>query len=658
MIDRRKLITATGASALALALPRLSAAQAAAPAALPPTPTFDQWAKSPDLDHVCLSPQGQSIAFTREKDGVKYMTVYNLPTDATQVFNLGTAKIGGLFWVDEDHLCLSTFATSKIERFAGGRGTFSIATIYNIRKKTVNTLFSHVDGFATFVDGGMNVITMDGQTWITASSLPVDEKDDFKYLYRFDLDDNTKYKLMDRTSWDTEDWIMTPQGDLVGRAEFNHKSAEWTLDIHVNGDWKQVYSETSRLKPPSLIGLAADGKSVIIYKTVEGVGNYHTIGADGTLSAPLPDKGPHSDMLFDPLTFRPEGWMIRANGWSTYAYDDPVRADTVKKAQAAVDGYRMLIQDFADNDPRKVIIYTEGSDDAGSYYFIDFVSGKTIPVATCYPDIPVEWISEKQAITYKAADGLGIEAYLTLPPNRDAKNLPLIVLPHGGPQARDDLGLDWQTETLACLGYAVLQPNYRGSDGYGEAFVNAGHGEIGRKMQTDLSDGVRFLAAQGTIDPKRVSIFGASYGGYAALAGATLDAGVYNCAVDVAGLSDLTSFLEWSDAYGSADTHTGAWYYWKDYFGDPSTYAAASPVQNASKCTIPVLIIHGTDDTVVPIEQSTKMVAALKAAGKDVSFTEYDHEDHWETNETARTDMMKTIVAFLQQHNPPDPLPA
>ncbi len=654
MLNRRHMMMTAGA--MALAAPGLARAQEAA--ALPPPPTSDQWAKTPDLAHVCLSPQGNRIAYIREDTGTKYMFVYDIAAAKNQTYNIGTAKIGGLFWIDEDHLCLSTFTTDKIDRFAGSRGTFEIATVYNIRKNTVNILYSHVDGFARFILGGLNVITMDGQTWITASSLPLDEKDDFKYLYRFDLDDNAKYKLMDRASWDTEDWIVTPQGDLVGRAEFNHKSAEWTLDIRVGDAWKGVYSETSRLQPPSLVGLAPDGKSVIIYKAVEGAGHYHQIGADGALSAPLPDKGPHSDMVFDARTFLPCGFIIRDKGWTSYAYDDPVRADTAKKAQAAVDGYRMLIVDFADNDARKVIIYTEGPDDAGSYYFIDFASGKNIPIGSSYPDIPVEWISEKQAITYKAADGLDIEAYLTLPPNREAKNLALVLLPHGGPQARDDLALDWQAETLAALGYAVLQPNYRGSDGYGQAFVDAGHGQIGRKMQTDLSDGVRYLAAQGTIDPKRVAIFGASYGGYAALAGATLDPGVYNCAVDVAGLSDLTTFLQWSDAYGSADTHTSAWYYWKDYFGDPATYAAASPAANAAACTVPVLIIHGKDDTVVPMEQSTRMVAALKAAGKDVTFVQYDHEDHWETTESARTDMMKTIVAFLAQHNPPGPLPA
>ena len=129
-------------------------------------------------------------------------------------------------------------------------------------------------------------------------------------------------------------------------------------------------------------------------------------------------------------------------------------------------------------------------------------------------------------IDYRAADGRTIHAYLTLPLNREAKNLPLIVLPHGGPHSRDEPGFDWISQSLASRGYVVLQPQFRGSDGFGYDLLSAGFGEFGRKMQTDLSDGVRALAAQGLIDSRRVCIVGASYGGYAALAGATLE---YRC---------------------------------------------------------------------------------------------------------------------------------
>ncbi|MEJ0066531.1 MAG: prolyl oligopeptidase family serine peptidase [Caulobacteraceae bacterium] len=201
--------------------------------------------------------------------------------------------------------------------------------------------------------------------------------------------------------------------------------------------------------------------------------------------------------------------------------------------------------------------------------------------------------------------------------------MPLVVFPHGGPAARDEPGFDWWAQAMASRGYAVLQVNYRGSDGFGWKFMSAGFGEWGGKMQTDLSDGVRYLAAQGTIDPARVCIVGASYGGYAALAGATIDTGVYRCAVDVSGPSDLAKLISW-DSQREGRQGVGVERYWDRYMGakgqgDPHL-AAISPADHADKVSTPILIIHGKDDTVVPFEQSQMMADALTKAGKPYDF--------------------------------------
>ncbi len=260
------------------------------------------------------------------------------------------------------------------------------------------------------------------------------------------------------------------------------------------------------------------------------------------------------------------------------------------------------------------------------------------------------WLSEKAPLTYKAADGLDIHAYLTLPPGKPAKNLPLVVLVHGGPQARDTVGFDWQAQALAAQGYAVLQANFRGSGGYGMDFLEAGYGQFGRKMQTDLSDGVRYLAREGTIDPKRVAIAGASYGGYAALAGATLDRGVYNCAISIAGVSDLKYKMRRIDnaAYNHYDSTT---LYWQRYFGS-GDLDEISPIAHVKEVTIPILLVHGKSDTVVEYEHSVRMEKALRDAGKTVEFISYDGQDHWETLESARIDMIRRVVIFLSKYNP------
>ena len=227
--------------------------------------------------------------------------------------------------------------------------------------------------------------------------------------------------------------------------------------------------------------------------------------------------------------------------------------------------------------------------------------------------------------------------------------------PHGGPGARDYPGFGWWPQAYASRGYAVFQPNFRGSTGYGEAFRAAGDGQWGRKMQTDISDGVAELAHEGVVDPKRACIVGGSYGGYAALAGVTVQHGLYRCAVSFAGISDIGKMYG-DDTRESADspdlTHA-----LKLQLGDRSGWRAVSPARLADKADAPILLIHGKDDTVVPISQSDAMEKALLAAGKPVERLTLPGGDHWLLGEDARVAMLKSSVAFVEKYNPPDARP-
>jgi dipeptidyl aminopeptidase/acylaminoacyl peptidase len=202
----------------------------------------------------------------------------------------------------------------------------------------------------------------------------------------------------------------------------------------------------------------------------------------------------------------------------------------------------------------------------------------------------------------------------------------------------------------------VLQPQFRGSEGFGEAHLAAGYGQWGRKMQTDLSDGVRQLAKDGTIDPKRVCIAGASYGGYAALAGVTLDPGVYRCAVAVAGVADLGRMLRWERERRNGSGNEAV-RFWRRFMGvtanDDSSVDAWSPALKADTITAPVLLIHGKDDTVVAFEQSRIMADAMRKAGKPVELVTLAGEDHWLSRGPTRIQMLEATVAFLEKHNPP-----
>jgi dipeptidyl aminopeptidase/acylaminoacyl peptidase len=244
----------------------------------------------------------------------------------------------------------------------------------------------------------------------------------------------------------------------------------------------------------------------------------------------------------------------------------------------------------------------------------------------------------------------------TSPPAQVSQVLAVfVVLPHGGPEGHDSVGFNWLAQAFAGHGYAVLQPNFRGSDGYGADFRNAGFGQWGRKMQTDVSDGLAALAHKGIVDQKRACVVGASYGGYVALAGVTIQQGIYRCSVSYGGVFDLEYLLDHEFPESSTDNSGGR--YLLSFLGANSKGHAnlrdISPVRLATRADAPVLLIHGTDDTVVPIGQSREMAAALKRANKPVEFVELKGEDHWLSQNATRKAMLSAALRFVEQNDPP-----
>ena len=227
----------------------------------------------------------------------------------------------------------------------------------------------------------------------------------------------------------------------------------------------------------------------------------------------------------------------------------------------------------------------------------------------------------------------------------------MIALPHGGPEAHDTLSFDWWAQYLANKGYLVIQPNFRGSSGFGREFTEAGAGKWGKEMQDDVSDGVLTLVKSGYADKDRVCIMGASYGGYAAMAGGAFTPELYKCIVAVAGVSDIHKMLNRTKINSSS----GDWIvrHWSKLMGDDtSALKKISPVNFAEQFSSPILIIHGEDDTVVPIDQSKIMHTALKKAGKSTRFVALKKEDHWLSGSDTRLKMLKEIDKFLDKHNP------
>jgi len=334
---------------------------------------------------------------------------------------------------------------------------------------------------------------------------------------------------------------------------------------------------------------------------------------------------------------------------------DPARQAKIDAAAKPFHG-RLRIESATDAVD-KVVLHTDGLGDSGTYYLVDLKTHRADILDNDYPDVPADQVGAVRQVTYQASDGTALNGVLTLPVGRLEKNLPVVVLPHGGPiGVYDRVQFDWMAQAFASRGYAVFQPNYRGSGNRGVAFENAGYGEFGRKMLSDVSDGLAFLVQQKIVDAKRACIVGFSYGGYAALAGVTVQQGLYRCAVDGSGLSDLPKFIHWHEERQGLGS--GAVKFWKDAMGVTLAGAPSldsiSPARLAARADAPILLIHGTDDSVVPIEQSQEMARALQAAGKPVEVLYTKDEDHWLSRSETRVATLKAAVAFVQKYNPAD----
>ena len=296
---------------------------------------------------------------------------------------------------------------------------------------------------------------------------------------------------------------------------------------------------------------------------------------------------------------------------------------------ASADGQRLLIHAGADNNP-------------GHYYVFDRATNNLGPLVLSREQLENVQLANVRAVTYPAADGTQIPAYLTLPPGREARNLPAVVLPHGGPSARDEWGFDWLPQFLANQGYAVLQPNYRGSAGFGDSWLQQNGF---RSWQTSIGDvlaGARWLSAQGTADPARLAIVGWSYGGYAALQAGVTEPDLFRAIVAIAPVTDLQQLREDSRGYSNARLV-------ERFIGDGPHIVQGSPLQNAGRINAPVLLFHGDRDLNVRIVHSRRMHSALRGARKQSELVVFDGLEHDLADSTARTQMLTRIAALLRE---------
>ncbi|MDO9222493.1 MAG: S9 family peptidase [Caulobacter sp.] len=641
------------------------AAALLAAAALAPAPTqaaapIDAYGRLPNLEELSLSPGAVRIAFMSPKGAGRELVIQTLTGTVDAVINLGETKVRDLRWADDIHLIITSSSTTTIQGMTS-KNEFYTSQIYNVTTRKFAPVLGWSDKRAlNVVFGAPRIRRVNGEVIVLAESPMLDSAG--SGLFRINLE-NGNGVLVDPSSPDMAGRVIDRDGKVIARSTYNFRVGVWTLQMADGPAWKTILTERGQLEdgkyqdPPGVIGMGPKPGTVIVEMQKGDVRAFYEVAlADGAKTELVVD-GVQNGWIVHPDTLRIIGYDVIKGATIEHHFFNPADGAPWMRVARTFKGKIAGITSVTP-DMTKVIANTSGPGDSGTLYFIDFATNSASIVGQSYPDIGADSVGKVLFVTYKAADGLEIPAFLTLPPGvTDAKDLPLVVLPHGGPAARDYPGFDWWPQAIASRGYAVLQPQFRGSDGFGDAFLEAGYGQWGRKMQTDVSDGVRYLAAQGMIDPKRVCIIGWSYGGYAAMAGPTIDPGVYRCAVAGAGVADLNRMIAW-EKDGSGSRNAPVVRYWKRFMGATAANDPAlreiSPSTKAAVVSVPFMLIHGRDDTVVPLEQSQIMAKAMDAAGKPYEFVILEGEDHWLSSADTRTAMLKASLAFIEKHNPPN----
>jgi dienelactone hydrolase len=632
-------------------------------------PAVEDYGRLRSVEGVEMSPSGTRYALVVKDGDNRRLAVLTSDNQVIEANNLGVTKVEGLEWAGDDHLLVSVSSTVELGMFFT-ESKAELGGVYVVDLK-------HHKAFSVFgaqtqkrvahtVVGDYGVAKVSGH-WYgyfggysyvqeTSGGGHLNHDDNGRLipdLYQIDLDTGA-FTLASRGQPGISDWLVSPEGKIEARLIYNQARGDWRLTGAEFGSQTLATGQTpfgrvelmgyGRTRSTVLMGVSGQTHDVVEELPLAG----------GKAVAEFDADDMHS-LLFDPVS---RLWIgtIATEGGPPTLFDAAANAKA-RGAVKAFPGYIAHIRSFS-TDFDHMIAFTEGGDDSGTFWQVDISSHAAHMLGSAYPTVTSAFVGSTKWFDYRAADGLAMRGVLTLPPGRAPHDLPLVVMPHGGPESHDHLGFDWWAQAFASRGYAVFQPNFRGSSGVDNAFRDAGFGQWGRKMQTDISDGMAALAKQDIVDPKRACVVGGSYGGYAALAGVTIQHGLYRCAVSYGGVADPAAMLR---REGDRGGETSATRYWREFMGVKSTWNTGldeiSPVHLAAQADAPILLIHGKDDTVVLIEQSQAMQKALERGGKPVELITLPGADHWLLHEDARVAMLKAAVDFVTTHNPPDRSP-
>ncbi len=607
----------------------------------------DYFFKNPEFTQIAVSPDGKHIGAVAPVNGRRNLVVLDLDTmQAVAVTNLRPKQtdIAGYTWATNDRLLFFVDAD--------GNEAFSVFAV-DRDGKNGRTLFEGAKG-VTFFPTTMNILNLleDEPDYILVA---INEKRKaYPDVYRMNINTGRKSTVVSNPGY-VQGWLADNDGvvraglsdtgepdKLISRIIYRaDEDAEWVaLDEFGFDDhgWQPVGFTADNQKMYVLSNLGRDTVAMYLYDPATREFGEMIYGRDDVdVGGPVMTRGSHELVGVRYTTDRPRIHYIDEEWAAIQAGIDQAFPDTVNTFSSI---------DRADN---RLVMVSTADRVPPTYYLYDRDSNKLRFLVKSMPWVDPGKMAEVKYVSYQARDGETIYGYLTLPPGKEAKDLPLIIHPHGGPYGvRDNWGFNRELQFLANRGYAVLQMNYRGSGGYGKRFMDIAWGKWGLEMQDDVTDGVRWAISEGIADPKRVCIYGASYGGYATMAGITMTPDLYKCAVNYVGVVDLAMLHEWDSRVEGVK----AWF--ERAVGDPkkdkARFEQTSPINLVERIQAPLFVVHGERDPRVEIKQARVLIKELKKHDKQFEVLIKEKEGHGFRKEENNLELYALMDEFFKRH--------
>ena len=648
---------------LSVLLAWCGAGRAAAP--LP----VEAFAALPAIDLVDMNPAGTLLVSADQSGAVPAIEIFDIAARKVRNrFTIGAdMKLRSLAWSDDETLLVTLSLTYDKQTI--GKRAYEIWRTLAVNTTTGSRNFLLMSGGARALVTSAELIAWHGtrpgsvvmSTWdysVVSERAELGTHIERKrgdsgwlnFLYEVDTRSGQGTQLEQGTQF-TDQWVVDHRGHCVARSEWKPETSTYSVLAKNGAAWRTIHTRQDGSEL-SLDGVSDDGAAVVaLGANSAGRRIAWLLPLNGEPMKPFYEDPDHdvTGIIRDNIDDRILGLSLGGIERSVHWLDEAAQTRAATIARAFKDRHT---EDWGHSqDGKRVLVRAVGAAHPAMYYLVDFDRHSADIVGDEYPRLSDAVLGPVRAYSYAARDGTKIPAYLTLPAGAAVKNLPLVVLPHGGPASNDDAyEFDYWSQFLASRGYAVLQPQFRGSTGYGEAFRLAGHHQWGLLMQDDVTDGVKDAIAQGIADPKRICIVGGSYGGYAALAGAAFTPELYKCAVSVSGVSNLPEMLGWIKGRTSKESDSVA--YWLENVGSAfdKNVIERSPALAAERIRAPILLLHGVDDTVVPIAQSEDMARALAEQEKTCKFVRLPGEDHWLSRAPTRLQVLREIETFLHDN--------